>query len=93
MAIITGQVTTDNTASSVLCTVPAGVCTVLICNVGPATAIVGPGPGSLVPSGFFIGPGCVPTYWASPATSHGGPVNVAVTMNGQTATVSFMIAT
>ena len=90
VAIITGQLTVDNTVPTVLCTVPAGACNILISNIGPATAMVGPGPGPLINSGHFVFPGVAPTYWSSPSTSKGGPVVVAVTQNGQTATVSFM---
>ncbi len=90
---MTGQLTINNTVPSTLCTVPAGAVTVMIANAGPATALVGPGPGPLVGSGHFVFPGVAPTYWTSPANSRGGPVITAVTVNGQTATVSFMVCT
>lgn len=93
MPMTTGQVTTDNTAITTLCTVPAGTATILISNAGPATALVGPGPGPLTANGHFIFPGAAPTYWASPASSRGGTLVTSVTVNGQTATVSFMICT
>lgn len=93
MPMTTGQVVTDNTAITTLCTVPAGTATVLISNAGPATAVVGPGPGPLTGNGHFIFPGAAPTYWASPASSRGGTLVTSVTVNGQTATVSYMVCT
>jgi len=93
MPMTTGQVVTDNTAITTLCTVPAGVATVILSNAGPATALVGPGPGPLTGSGHYIFPGAAPTSWASPASSKGGTLVTAVTVNGQTAALSFMVCT
>lgn len=93
MPMTTGQVVTDNTAITTLCTVPAGTCTVILSNAGPATAVVGPGPGPLAGNGHFIFPGAAPTYWASPSSSRGGTLVTSVTVNGQTAALSFMICT
>lgn len=93
MPMTTGQVVTDNTAVTTLCTVPAGTCTVILSNAGPATALVGPGPGPLTGTGHFIFPAAAPTFWASPASSRGGTLVTSVTVNGQTATVSFMVCT
>lgn len=93
MAIITGQLTVDNTIATALCTVPAGVCNVMLSNIGPGTVVIGPGPGNVTGNGHFICPGAAPTYWASPSSSKGGPIVAASLVNGQTATVSFMICT
>jgi len=93
MPMTTGQVVTDNTAITTLCTVPAGTCTVILSNAGPATAMVGPGPGPLGGNGHFIFPGAAPTNWVSPANSKGGTMVTSVTVNGQTAAISYMICT
>ena len=93
MAIVTGQATIDNTIPTVLCTIPAGVVGVLLCNIGPATAMVGPAGGPLLNTGYFIGPSCVPTYFATSTSSKATTLATCVNQNGQTATVSFLLST
>lgn len=95
MSVSTGQIVTDNTTATPLCSLPAGACSVALVNAGPATAVVGPTPTggtALLGTGFLLGPGCAPTMFTTPGTGKGGGFSVCVTQNGQTATVSYLLS-
>jgi hypothetical protein len=96
MAIVTGQLSYDNTNPTGLCTVPAGVCSVILSNVGPATVAVGPSSPRTSPlcsTGYLLAPGAAPTSFVTTPASRGGALSCCVTSNGQPATVSFLIST
>jgi len=93
MGVTTGQLSYDNTVPTSLCTLPAGQCSVVLANTGPATIAVGPATGVTSLTGFLLVPGAVPTSFATTPVSKGGLLNFCVTQNGQTATVSYIIST
>ena len=89
--LITGQATAG-TAPSVLCTVPAGPCTVLISNAGTASPVwIGAGTAVTAGNGFPVPSGAVspvtfPGYPASPATP------LSVVCSSGSASVGFLIS-
>lgn len=95
MGIITGQLSYDNTVSTSLCTVPAGMCSIVLSNLGPATVAIGPSTAltPLTAAGFLLTPGAVPTSFVTTAASKGGGLSFCVMQNGQTATVSYILST
>lgn len=95
MSVSTGQITTDNTIPTPLCSLPAGACSMVLANTGPGTAVVGPTPTggtALGGAGLMLGPGCTPTMFTTPSTGKGGGLSICVTQNGQTATVSYLLS-
>jgi hypothetical protein len=90
--IVCGQVASSSTAATALCTIPPGPVHVVIANVGPATASVGPG--TVLPNdGLLVGPGAAPTYFTTFVGSKGVTLTFCPTSNGSTATVSYLIST
>src|ERR1700748_542595 len=99
MAIVTGQVTTAATAatsSTTLCTVPPGLCNVVITATG-GPAIVGPTPGSgqslTLANSFQVVPGAAPTSFVTFPPSKGTGLSVLSSTTAATATVSYLIST
>jgi hypothetical protein len=95
--ILTGQAASSSTAASSFATIPPGACHVVLSNAGPATASVGPVPGSgqalLAGNGLLVLPGAAPTMFATFPDSKGTGLSFCTTANGSTATISWLIST
>lgn len=95
--LVSGQTAISSTAATAVCTLPPGAYDVVLSNIGPGTVCAGETPGAgqslTAGNGYLMGPGQAPTHFRAFTGSKGSGLSACATVNGSTATLSYLIST